>query len=148
MTNLGGAQDEDDQRRLLSRWGMEDRSSGVVDVHRRIANETTIVFNVAQDVVMTTKDKLRLVLNDYLGKLVRTTDWLSPLALCLGIVLQLATTDFKDKTFGVDGVAWRTIFVLVGVAALVRTVWVLVALKRRVTVETVVDQICEAQPNA
>ena len=71
-----------------------------------------VSFNVAQSVIVTTEDKIRLSLGSYLQKTERRSDWIAPASLLIAILATLVTTTFNDFIF--SGATWKAVFIIVG----------------------------------
>ena len=80
--------------------------------------------NTAQDYIITTKDKLELVLFKTEKSLSSKNAWKTPLGLIVSFVLALLSANFKDYFFSAE--VWHSIFV---VSTIVCLFWLFYALK-------------------
>ena len=94
------------------------------NVGDEIHNNSTIYTNVNQDIIITTEDKIKLVLIKTKETLKSQRDWLSPLGLTLSFITTLCTSEFKDS-FGLNKEFWKAIFVILTFAT---TIWFFIAI--------------------
>ena len=108
-------------------------------IQREIVKNSRVHMNVGQGIVVTTEDKIRLCLMRYLKGLEQKQAWVTPLSICITIVLTLLTTDFKD--FGFAKSTWQAVFILgLGLSF----IWLIVAIWQAVhscTVDDIVEEI-------
>lgn len=74
-------------------------------------SESTVKTNVAQDFIVTTKDKLHLALHEMLPRYTSKENALAMASAFLAFLAAVITADFQ-ATFGISASAWRTTFVL------------------------------------
>ncbi len=67
-------------------------------------------YNLGQVIVYTTEDKIRLCLLDFEKKRDRKQQWLTPLGICLTMLVTLVTTTFKEVIF--PAATWEALFIL------------------------------------
>lgn len=109
-----------------------------------------VFSNLDQSVIVTTEDRLNLLLRNHLGSLESKNSWGTPLGIVLTIGLTLLTADFKeDLIFSKDFLA--AVFFLLGVASgvwLIRSI-VIAYKSREITIETLIGKIkrIEDAPN-
>jgi hypothetical protein len=82
-----------------------------INVGDEIHNNSTIYTNVNQDIIITTEDKIKLVLIKTKETLKSQRDWLTPLSLTLSFVTTLCTSEFK-YSLGQNKEFWKAIFVI------------------------------------
>ncbi|HXD33598.1 MAG TPA: hypothetical protein VN643_20920 [Pyrinomonadaceae bacterium] len=82
-------------------------------------------INVAQEVVITTEDKLLLILNQNLPKIGRRRDWLGPLACFAASIVPAFTPPFRDSA--ISNAVWVTLFAVFSVTSLV---WLIFEIRR------------------
>ena len=92
-----------------------------IDFGSELSKNLTIHKNVKQEIIITTSDKIKLVLISTKEILTAQRDWLTPFGLLISFVATLCTADFKDA-FKLSKEFWHAIFVLLSVAS---TVWLL-----------------------
>ena len=94
------------------------------NVGDEIHNNSTIYTNVNQDIIVTTEDKIKLVLIKTKETLKSQRDWLTPLGLILSFVTTLSTSEFKE-TLGQNKEFWKAIFVILTIGSII---WFFIAL--------------------
>ena len=103
----------------------KDNISGLsVDFGDELSKNLTIHKNFKQEIIITTEDKIKLVLINTKEILSAQRDWLTPLGLLLSFVATLVTADFKN-ILGVTKEFWNAIFVIL---TLVSSIWLVKAL--------------------
>jgi hypothetical protein len=103
-----------------------DDRSHIADYAGQVIRETSHVhLNLEQDVILTTEDKMRLVLSEHLVKIERKKGWIAPLGIVVTIAVVFSSATFRDFIISKD--AWTAVFVLGGVGALA---WLVVAVIR------------------
>ncbi|MEI6135492.1 MAG: hypothetical protein WCP72_11000 [Desulfomonile sp.] len=81
----------------------------------QIVRETNVHFNLGQDAIIITEDKVRLILMTHLRNLEQKKGWIVPASLLVTIGITFATTDFRS-VFGLEASTWKGIFLSVGCA--------------------------------
>ena len=79
--------------------------------------------NTRSDLNEITEDKLENILLKYLGKLNKVRGWLTPLSLCITILIVLLTAEFKEF-IGITKEIWNAVFIL---ALIVTIIWTLIS---------------------
>lgn len=100
---------------------------------------TKIHFNVSQEVVITTEDKIRLCLSEHLKNMEKKKNWLIPLSFFIPIITTLITANFEN--IGLDATTWRAIFIIAG---LISFIWLLISAieaMRSEKLEDIVEQL-------
>lgn len=95
--------------------------------------------NLAQEVVVTTEDKIRICLISYLNRISKKRGWIAPCGILLTIIITFLTAKFKDFIFSAD--SWTAVFII---AAFLSTVWLVVCLKDifiSVDIDEVIDEL-------
>ena len=82
-----------------------------IDVGDELTKCSTIHKNVNQDIIITTEDKIKLVLMSTREVLTAQREWWTPLGLLLSFIATLVTTDFKDS-MGLTKDTWTAIFII------------------------------------
>lgn len=97
---------------------MEQQSSnqsGIsFDLTNEIAESLTVHKNVKQDIIITTSDKLKLVLIASKEAITSQRDWWTPAGILLAIIIVFCTADFKNS-LGISKDVWHAIFIILGV---------------------------------
>lgn len=94
------------------------------NVGDEIHNNSTIYTNINQDIIVTTEDKIKLVLIKTKETLKSQRDWLTPLSLFLSFITTLSTSEFKE-TLGQNKDFWKAIFVILTIGSII---WFLISL--------------------
>jgi hypothetical protein len=81
----------------------------------------TIHKNVKQEIIITTADKIKLVLINTKEILTAQRDWWTPFGLLISFITTLCTAEFKDA-FGLTKEFWHAIFVLLTLGS---AIWLL-----------------------
>lgn len=97
-----------------------------VDFGDELSKNLTIHKNVKQEIIITTEDKIKLVLINTREILTSQRDWWTPAGLLLSFIATLSTADFKDA-LKVPKEFWHAIFVLLTIAS---AVWLLISLRK------------------
>jgi len=95
-----------------------------VDFGDELSKNLTIHKNVKQEIIITTSDKIKLVLISTKEILKAQRDWWTPLGLLISFITTLYTTDFKDS-LGLSKDSWRAIFIIL---TLVSSIWLITTL--------------------
>lgn len=97
-----------------------------------VVKDMTVYKNLSQDVIITTTDKVELLLNEHHKAVRKKVDWLTPLGVFVTILIAFLTANF-DKTFlSIDAPTWRAIFIISSVLSFAYTVYsIVVALSYR-----------------
>jgi len=104
----------------------------------KIVNIENIHINTAQNIIITTEDKLRLHLLDHLNEIERKKEWITPLSLLITIIAVLITADFKD--FFLKPETWKLLFIISGVVSFL---WLTKSLKQAFSKYDIADFIQE-----
>jgi hypothetical protein len=105
-------------------------------------------YNVGQQVIVTTADKLFRPLSEWKRTIEKRHSWTGPVPLFLTLLLSLVTTDTKDR-YGVTKDAWSAMFSLLTITAGLWMFYMLVQLLRKcASIDDVVEQIKNSQPAA
>ena len=92
-----------------------------INVGSELSKNLTIHKNVKQEIIITTADKIKLVLLNTKESLVARRDWWTPFGLLLSFVATLTTAEFRD-TLTLSKEFWRAIFVLLTIGS---TIWLI-----------------------
>jgi hypothetical protein len=104
---------------------------------------STIHPNTAQNIIITTEDKIRNYLHEYSKALATRAQWVTPLGLLITIGATLLTANFKD-TLGIKADIWAALFLLLLLAS---GIWLFVSLVRmlvfwkQASIETLIKKI-------
>jgi hypothetical protein len=98
-------------------------------------------INLGQDFIVTTEDRLRLCLANYMESLKQQTGWITPVSLFCSFILCFATSKFQDK-FGFQAATWEAFFFLCAIASVIwGVVAIIKALLTKATVDTIVREL-------
>ena len=110
-------------------------------LYQQVRRTNTIHWNLEQDTIITTEDKLSLCLYKNIDRLDVKRKWWTPSALLVTLVLALTTAEFKDQ-FAIPAATWQAFFLLLVV---VTVLWTVVAIWKatrvKVSVESIVSEI-------
>jgi hypothetical protein len=95
-------------------------TTGLTD---QVIQGSTVHSNVAQEFIVTTRDKLELCLNHHKEKVEARQQWPVPFGIFITVLLTLLTADFKEKALGIPKDIWFTIFLMVGALSAVWLVY-------------------------
>ncbi len=104
---------------------------------------STVYPNTAQEILVTTEDKLRNYLHEYAKAVGTRTEWVAPLGLFIALASTLLTAQFQNAV-GVSAAFWAALFALGMIGA---GIWVIVSVVRlikywsRANVESLVKKI-------
>lgn len=95
-----------------------------VDIGNELSKNMTIHTNVKQEIIISTSDKIKLVLIKTRKILLSQRDWWTPFGLLISFIATLCTADFKEA-LGLDKNVWHALFLLLTIAS---AIWLLIAL--------------------
>ncbi|MDR1384824.1 MAG: hypothetical protein LBJ67_13400 [Planctomycetaceae bacterium] len=90
-----------------------------ISINSELGKNVTIHVNLEQEVIMTTQDKLKLVLIENQNAILSQNAWIAPLGLFITCLMTLITADFKDK-FYLTKEQWFAIFFI---STVVFSIW-------------------------
>ena len=115
---------------------------GAESVERKVLGELNQVnevnLNVAQNIITTTEDKLRLRLIEHSDNWEKKNAWIAPLGILLAIVLSFVKPGFQD-ILGLKAATWQAVFII---AAAIAFCWLLYSLTQLRKIETI-DELIE-----
>jgi hypothetical protein len=118
----------------------EKVAQALFDLKGVIQTSTIIYDNTREELIIVSKDKLQLCLQDNMDRMGKQDRWMAPLGVLVPLVLTAVTATFTER-FGIAGDVWEAIFVLLGVLAMW---WLIYALKQRgksVTAASIVEEL-------
>jgi hypothetical protein len=113
------------------------------DFNEELSKNLTIHKNVKQEIIITTADKIKLVLINTKEALSSQRDWWTPSGLLISFITTLLTSEFKE-TVGLSKDFWQAIFVLLSLLSfiwLLKTLWRLKKNWDKDNVDTIIEQI-------
>ena len=105
----------------------------------KIVNIENIHINTAQNIIVTTEDKIRLHLLDHLNIMERKKEWITPSSLLITIIAVLITANFKD--FLLKSETWKLVFIICGVVSFVWLAKSLIFAFRKYNVEDFIEEL-------
>jgi hypothetical protein len=99
----------------------ENQQGLSIDFGDELSKNLTIHKNVKQEIIITTADKIKLVLINTREILTAQRDWWTPFGLLISFITTLCTADFKDA-FGLTKEFWHAIFALLTLGS---AIWLL-----------------------
>ncbi len=108
-----------------------------------LAGDINIHKNLTQEVILTTEDKLRLVLLEHQSMLSSKKEWISGATLSLSLLSSLLLTNFKDG-LGLSADTWRAAYGLFFVMALfwfLNSLYKLFKNRKRMSVDYLLKEI-------
>lgn len=97
-----------------------------IDFGNELSKNLTIHKNVKQEIIITTADKIKLVLINTREILSSQRDWWTPAGLLISFIATLCTADFKN-TFGLEKNVWHAIFIILTIST---SIWLLISLRK------------------
>ena len=89
-----------------------------IDVRDELSKNITIHKNVNQEIIITTSDKIELVLIKTKESFTAQRDWWTPFGLLISFVTTLCTADFKES-FGMSKEEWSAIFLVLTIISFI-----------------------------
>jgi len=93
-----------------------------IDFGSELSKNLTIHKNVKQEIIVTTADKIKLVLIATKEVLTAQRDWWTPFGLLISFITTLCTADFKIA-FGISKEFWHAIFVIFTILSFLWLIW-------------------------
>lgn len=87
-----------------------------IDFGNELSKNLTIHKNVKQEIIITTADKIKLVLISTKEVLTSQRDWWTPFGLLISFIATLTTADFKEA-LNLSKEFWHAIFVLLTIGS-------------------------------
>jgi hypothetical protein len=110
-----------------------------------LAGDIKIHKNLARDIILTTEDKLRLLLIEHRDSLSGKREWIAAGSLSLSLLTTILLTTFKD-TLGLSAYTWQAAYFFFFILALVWLIRSLVKLfknRKRGEIDYLIKQIKE-----
>ena len=95
--------------------------------------------NVSQEVVVTTVDKLKIILGNHLHAIERKREWIAPAGLFTTLVVVFPTTSFRE--FYLKPETWEAIFLIATIFSFVWLVLSSVRAFKAEGIDSVIDKI-------
>lgn len=89
--------------------------------------KTSIIHqNISQEVIVTTADKIELVLIEHESAIKIKGDWMSPFSILIAVIASLAAADFKTFA-GINADTWRALFIITAIGS---AAWLIITLTK------------------
>ena len=115
---------------------------GQQDINIDLNDNLNVYQNTAQDCIVTTRDKIELVLIKTEKALSAKNSWMTPLGLVITCIVALASADFNN--FILSSSEWKALFVL---STIICSIWLFRALlvawksRKKGNIESIINQI-------
>jgi hypothetical protein len=109
------------------------------EVSSRIAQETKTHYNLGQDVLVTTEDKIRIVLTKCAANIESRKAWIAPAGILVTIITAYLNTTFKDTIL--KAAVWEALFILAALGCFGWLLLTLIRLKKVATVDNIIAEI-------
>lgn len=96
-------------------------------LQNELINKSNKYYNVSQEIIITTEDKLRIHLMEYSQEQRTKTGWISPASFFLTLLIILTTATFRD--FILPSATWHALFILLTIGSVI---WLIVSIVRSV----------------
>lgn len=106
-------------------------------INKELIKDLKVHTNLAQDIVVTTEDKIRICLMNHLNKIEKKNSWIAPAGILVTIIIALLTTTFKNFYLSAD--TWVAIFII---GAGLSCVW-LISCLRYIFISVKIDDVIE-----
>ena len=116
---------------------------GAVIELEELTGDIKIHKNLTRDIILTTEDKLRLVLIEHRDVLSAKREWIAAASLALSLLTTILLTSFQDK-LGLSADTWRAayvIFLILALFWLTRSLVRLFANRKRGEIDYLIKQI-------
>jgi hypothetical protein len=121
-----------------------DSSQGVsINFGDEISMNSTIYTNVDQEIVITTVDKIKLVLISTRDIMAAQRSWITPITLFFSCITTLSTSEFKDS-LGLKKEFWHSAFLLLAIVSAIMFVISFIRLIKNIgknDINLIIDQI-------
>lgn len=114
-------------------------SISIDSISPQLVNVSEVHLNVDQEVIITTEDKIRICLSDYMKKMEKKRSWITPLAIFITIIIAFSTSTFKD--IGLDASTWRAIFIIAGIISFGWLILSVREAKQSIKLEDIVSEL-------
>jgi anaerobic C4-dicarboxylate transporter len=101
-----------------------DKENLSIQLSGEISKGLTIHKNIKQEIIVTTIDKVKILLMERQDTLLAKNEWIAPAGMLITLIATLLTTDFKEK-FGYSKDFWNALFIMVIIFCII---WLIKAL--------------------
>jgi anaerobic C4-dicarboxylate transporter len=127
----------------MTQQNSQDIPETSFDFNEELSKNLTIHKNVKQEIIISTADKIKLVLISTKQVLTSQRDWWTPFGLLISFITTLLTSEFKE-TIGLSKDFWQAIFVLLSIFSFIWLIKTLIKLIKnwdKDNVDTIIEQI-------
>lgn len=127
----------------MSQENNHDKTGLSLDFGDELSKNLTVHKNMKQEIIITTADKIRLVLINTKEILTAQRDWWTPFGLLISFITTLITADFKDAMGGSKDL-WKAIFILLTIFSSIWLIKTLIKLAKnwgQDNVDKIIEQI-------
>lgn len=89
-----------------------------IKFNEEIFKKSVVYENLEQDIIITTGDKVRLILEEFKDNVKAEIDWATPVGIFITILATLVTTDFK-KFINIEAYVWKALYIISGIICLI-----------------------------
>jgi hypothetical protein len=114
-----------------------------VDFSDELSKNLTIHKNVKQEIIITTEDKIKLVLIKSKEILTSQRDWWTPCGLFISVITTLITSNFEDS-LGLTKELWHALFLVLAIVSggwLVRATYTFFKTSGQNDLDSIIEQI-------
>ena len=137
-------------KRAVAKRGHASKARGpdaATDLLREGLKHSAVHFNLGQQAIVVTEDRMRLDLNELLHSATQRHAWQAPAGILVTEVAAFATSQFHDA-LGISGQGWDALF---RVLLVFTFCWLIVALirgRRRPSVDSVIESLKTRQQSS
>lgn len=105
-----------------------------------VLTNSEVKSNLGENIFISTEDKIKICLMDYLKDLGEKKSWITPLGLFVTIAITFSTTEFKDS-FGLPKETWQAVFFIAGIMILFWFFYTVGNAGKTKTVDEVIEEL-------
>lgn len=129
----------------MSKKGKQQQSAatGNIDIASQLFQNSKLVYNVQQEVITITKDKLELCLMKNQKIIEKKHEWVAPLGLFVSLLTTLLVSEF-NRDWLLPKAVWNAVFL---VGTVVSFIWLIISLvclwryRKRGTIDEIIGKI-------
>jgi len=106
--------------------------------------QSVIYFNIAQQILVVTEDRLRLGMNNFLRREKKRREWYTPAGMLISEIAASVTSNFH-RAAGVSGDQWQAIFYSLIALTLVWLIVTLTKMQRGLSVDLLIDSFKQCE---
>lgn len=105
-------------------------------VIKKLIKFSNIHYNISQELIVTTEDKIRLYLSEHIKYMDKKRGFVAPLSIFITISMVFLTSSFHD--FFLNAETWNSIFIIADIFAFV---WLMLSIKEALKSQNIEDLI-------